>query len=187
MRTYNTIRTYLFCMLTGITFAQNKIIDTEKSTMNWTGKAAFSTYSLSGTLHLKSGEIKIENDSIISLNIEIDMRSLDHDNKDLKKHLRGKDFFEVKKHNNATFILTKAASINNGLAVITGEVTIKNITKVETFTIKLDKEYSNLIFDISINRITYGVTFNSPSLFKKMKENAIEDQFKLKGKLALIN
>ncbi|EDP71318.1 YCE I like family protein [Flavobacteriales bacterium ALC-1] len=175
----------ILCLISAFTFGQSKTIDTYKSTLNWTGKAAFNTYSLSGTLKVKSGAITIENDSIKSLNIVIDMKSLDHENKDLKTHLRGNDFFEVKTYSQATFKLSKAVSISNNEAQITGEMTIKDISKTESFTIKLNENYSELSFNISIDRTDYGVKFNSPSFFKKMKENAIADEFKLKGNLKL--
>ena len=64
-------------------------------------------------------------------------------------------------------------------------MTIKDISKTESFTIKIDEDYKELTFNISIDRTIYGVKFNSPSFFKKMKENAIADEFKLKGSLIL--
>ena len=185
MKTNYILTVIVFCLITAFTFGQNKTIDIEKSSLNWTGKAAFDAYSFTGTLKVKSGEILIENDSIKSLNISIDMKSLDHENKDLKTHLRGEDFFEVKTFTEATFKLSQVIPISNGEAVITGMMTIKDISKTESFTIKLNGNYSELSIDVSIDRTDYGVNFNSPSFFKKMKENAIADQFKLNGNLII--
>lgn len=53
------------------------------------------------------------------------MESLDHENKDLKSHLRGKDFFEVKKHKEAKFVLSEPAVITNNKVVLTRNLTIK--------------------------------------------------------------
>ncbi len=185
MKIYNLTITLVFCILTLFTSAQNKSINTENSSLSWTGKAAFNSYSLNGTLKIKNGIINIENDSIKILTITIDMENLNHENDDLKKHLRGKDFFEVKTYKTATFSLNKPVSINNGEATLRGEMRIKDITKMETFTIKLNTDYSNLSFDISIDRTAYGIKFNSPSFFEEMKENAIADEFKLKGNFKL--
>jgi polyisoprenoid-binding protein YceI len=69
--------------------------------------------------------------------------------------------------------------------MITGMMTIKDVSKTESFTIKLNGNYSELSIDVSIDRTDYGVKFNSPSFFKKMKENAIADQFKLNGNLII--
>lgn len=181
MKSSQIITGILFCLITGFTFAQDQKINAEKSTLSWTGKAAFNAYSLTGALKVKSGNIKIENDSIKSLAITINMTSLDHENDDLKNHLRGKDFFEVNTYTEAIFVVCQPIIINNGEAQVKGKMTIKGITKTEIFMIKLNEDYSNLSFNISIDRTDYGVKFNSPSFFRKMKENAIADEFTLKG------
>ncbi len=46
----NQITTFiLLCLMSAFTFGQSKTLDT---TLNWTGKAAFNAYALSGTLKL---------------------------------------------------------------------------------------------------------------------------------------
>ncbi len=185
MKTHQLIMTLALCIITLFTYAQDKSISTEKSSLSWTGKAAFNAYSLTGTLKVKRGTLTIENDSIKALKITIDMKSLDHENSDLKAHLSGKDFFEVKTYIEATYMQTQPIAIINGEALIIGKMNIKSITKTECFIIKINEDYSSFSFDISIDRTSYGVKFNSPSFFKKMKENAIADEFKLKGDLRL--
>ena len=165
-------------------FSQKLILNQKTSTISWTGKAAFNAYALTGSLQAKSGEIYVENDTIKELTVSIDMKSLHHENKDLKKHLRNKDFFEVKKYETAVFKLTKPAQIIDGKAVLIGKLTIKNVTQKEEINIEIniDKEVK-LNFETYLDRTKYGVKFNSPSFFKKMKENAIADEFILKSEL----
>lgn len=172
----------VFCTMAD---AQENSVNIKTSKINWTGKAAFSNYSQKGNLNLKSGKIKIQNDTIHSLEIVVNMRSLYHKNKDLNSHLRGKDFFEVKKYQTAEFTITEPVKIENGVAKIEGKMTIKNITKTEKFTLSINDNYNSLRFEISIDRTKYGVKFNSPNIFKKLKENAIADQFRLEGNLYL--
>jgi polyisoprenoid-binding protein YceI len=175
------IFTTLCISLSFILTAQELRINTENSILNWTGKAAFSSYSLTGTLNTKTGFIKIDNNTITTLKIAIDMKSLNHKNKDLKKHLRSDDFFDVKTFTEAHFQLTKPAKIIENQAVLTGKMTIKGIEKEETITVLFDNKI--LKFEYKMDRLNYGVTFNSPSIFKKMKDNAIADDFILKGNL----
>lgn len=159
-------------------------LNTKKSTISWTGKAAFNSYSLTGNLFAKSGTLVIKNDSITKLEVVIDMKSLDHKNKDLKKHLRNKDFFEVKKYKTASFTLLNPVKINEGKAVLIGNMTIKNTTKKEIIEVEINQEKGMEInFKTSLDRTKYGVKFNSPSFFKKMKENAIADEFSLTSNL----
>ncbi|MDT0620054.1 YceI family protein [Croceitalea vernalis] len=166
--------------------AQNYSLNKEVQSINWTGKAAFDAYSLTGTINTQQGSVLVKGDTIVQMSIVIDMKSLDHDNKDLKGHLRGKDFFEIKKYSQAKFVLTRPSIIKNGKVSLTGNLTIKNITKEETFTAGILKKEKNTIEIapiMNINRTSYGVEYNSPTIFQSLKKNAIADDFELNGKL----
>ncbi|GAB5565540.1 MAG: YceI family protein [Winogradskyella sp.] len=178
-----TVLITIFC--SSFCIAQERTVNTKNSNLNWTGKAAFNAYALTGTLNLKHGKIIIEKDTITSLEITVDMKSLDHENSQLKKHLKSEDFFEVNRYNEAKFIMLQPTKIIENKATIIGEMTIKDNSRKETFTVYLNEDHSKLTFDITMDRTLYGVKFNSPSIFKKMKENAIADKFELSGKLVL--
>ena len=179
------LQTFLLLILISFSsYSQEYNLNYKKTIVYWTGKAAFNAYSLTGTIKAKKGKIVLENDSIKQLEIIIDMKTLDHKNKDLKKHLRGKDFFEVRKHKTARFFLTKPVQIKNNKAILIGQLSIKNVTKTEKIEIEIDnKNGFKVNFNATLDRTEFGVKFNSPSIFKKMKENAIADNFLLKGEL----
>ncbi len=173
-------------ILTALTFnaqAQEFKLDNNKSEINWTGKAAFNSYSLTGTLTSEAGNIIIKDNLIESLEVVIDMKSLNHENKRLKSHLRGKDFFEVKKYAQATFTLDEPTTVQDGHAELSGTLKIKNSAHSENIKaiVKIEDNKVLLTFNTEIDRTKYGVKFNSPTFFKKMKENAIADSFKLEG------
>lgn len=182
----NTLLSFfsLFAFL-GIMNSQNYKISQKNSSALWTGKAAFNSYSLSGSVQIKSGVFTIENNKITNFEIKIDMKSIDHENKDLKNHLKGKDFFEVNTYKTAKFTLTEQAQIIDGYASLIGIMTIKNISKEETLLLKVDLVNNLLLGNIQINRTAYGASFNSPSLFEKLKEDAIADEFSLEYKLVI--
>jgi len=136
---------------------------------------------LTGSLKKKEGIMKIEDGRVLELRIIIDMKSLDHENNDLKSHLRNEDFFEVNTFTTATFELLKPIIITNNTAILVGNMTIKNITKEEIIKAKISNK--SLSFSHIMNRTIYGIKFNSPSFFKKIKENAIADEFILEGRL----
>ena len=185
MKLSKSLAILLFTSLTFQSFGQIKKINIEKSLLNWTGKAAFSSYTLTGHINPKRGEIEIKSDSIIALTIVIDMKSISHEYKDLVKHLKSKDFFDVKKFEEAYFELTKPSVIKDNIAVLTGNMTIKNVTHQESITINLQDNYNSISFNVLLDRTKYGIKFNSPNFFKKLKENAIADEFKLEGTLNL--
>jgi len=181
MRTPKLFFIIIFILIGLKNNAQELKLNKEKSVLNWTGKAASSSYSLTGTLKPRIGVLKIEGNTITSLKVIIDMKSLYHENEDLKKHLRGEDFFEVKSFTEASFEILVPVKTENTKANITGEMTIKDITKKEVIDIAIIE--NKISFECKINRTQYGVKFNSPSFFKKMKENAIADEFIIKGEL----
>lgn len=181
MKLLKILTTLCILFLTFESYAQIKNLNIEKSLLNWTGKAAFSSYTLTGNIKVKQGQIEIKNDSISFLKIIIDMKSINHEYADLEKHLKSKDFFEVKKYTTAYFELTKPSIITNNKATLIGKMTIKNITLQETFSVTFENNYSSIFINTELDRTKYGVKFNSPSFFKKVKENAIADKFKLEG------
>ncbi len=179
----NLKHTFVLILLLVITSvsSQSQELNITNSELSWTGKAAFNAYALTGSLKAEEGQITIEDNKIQSLNVIINMKSLDHENRDLKKHLRSADFFEVNTYKTATFNLLEPAQIVNGKAVVKGTMTIKGQSQQETIEVTIKGD--TLSFDHIMDRTAYGIKYNSPSFFKKMKENAIADNFELKGTL----
>ncbi|WP_378178914.1 YceI family protein [Aquimarina sp. SS2-1] len=165
--------------------SQNYILNTKKSTMFWTGKAAFNSYSLKGTIAPKKGTLSMTDAVISDLNIIINMKSIDHENKDLKDHLKNEDFFEVKTYPEATFSIHNEAVVKNDSIDLMGKLTIKGKTNTENIPVTIERTKSGIIlkFKYAIDRTKYGINHNSPSIFKRMKENAIADEFILEGRL----
>lgn len=182
---YSIVMTICFFLGTQNVQSQKYKLDIKNSTLSWTGKAAFNSYSLTGTLKTKEGNISINEIEITNLNVIIDMKSLDHENENLKNHLKNEDFFEVKTYPKVSFQMYTSVSIESEKTVLIGSLTIKDQTKVEKIPVIIEKTDLGITlkFNHIIDRTKYGVNHNSPSIFKRMKENAIADEFILKGKL----
>lgn len=99
---------------------------------------------------------------------EIDVASIDTNEKKRDDHLRGGDFFEAEKFPKITFKSTGVESKDGKKGKIKGELTIKGITKPVT----LDAEYTGTVKDpwgkenagfratTKINRKDFGITWN---------------------------
>ncbi len=174
---------FTFCL--NILQAQELKLNTDKSIINWTGKAALTSYSMSGTLRLKSGILILNDSSIKSSYLVVDMKSLDAENNDLEKHLRCKDFFEVKRYDEATFSLNRIELTNSDSALVSGQAMIRGIKDSLVFTISIQKnaEFMQLSGSLFIDRTKFGVYYNSTSFFENLKEQAIDNFFKLDFKL----
>ena len=167
-------------------WSQEFKLDIKNSKISWTGTAAFSSYSLTGTLKAKSGILKMDQKTITNLKVVIDMKSLNHENKDLRRHLKSEDFFEVNKYPTSEFRLEQSTSVDKG--TLSGYLVIKNQKHQEDIpiTLHIEKNQISFIFEFDVDRTKYGINHNSPSIFKKLKETAIADNFKLKGRLVFI-
>lgn len=157
--------------------------------LTWKGKAAYNSYRPSGEIKLKSAQLRIEENTLQSLELIIDMKSLQHDNRQLQNHLRDKDFFEVQKFPEARFTLKEPVSLDEIAIKVRGYLTIKEKTEFEEFDVTLVKLEDEVVlqFKVKVDRTDYGVNFNSPSFFQNLKENAIDNDFQLKGRIQLFS
>lgn len=188
------MKKYIFFLLSSMfifshTHAQNFSLDTEKSSLQWTGKAAFNAYSLTGTLSASQGSLMIQSDSMQVANVTVDMKSLKAEIPDLEKHLRSKDFFEVKKFSTATFSLEEKIKLVEGENKVKGNLTIKETTKTMDMIVQCSQESNGwkISGTVSIDRTAFGIVYNSPSFFANMKDQAIADEFELKFEFVFTN
>lgn len=98
----------------------------------------------------------------------IRMASIDTDNESRDKHLRSDDFFNAEKYPLMTFKSTKIEKTGEKTYKITGELTIRDVTR----TVVLDTRYMGEVKDpwgnlksgfkatTSINRFDYGVKWD---------------------------
>ncbi|GAA0816567.1 YceI family protein [Colwellia asteriadis] len=69
------------------------------------------------------------------INIEIDTNSIDSNHAERDKHLRGNDFLDVKKFPKATFVSKSIKFSDAENAVVTGDFTLKGVTKTISFDV----------------------------------------------------
>ena len=159
--------------LTSITFyAQNYQLDIKTSTANWKGYGEIGNFSQSGSILFKPGSILLDGETLVNGEIEINMLSISCEDKKLAKHLKAKDFFDVKKHQTASFILSK---IEND--VIYGTLTMKGISQEINFPIifenKLDR--ITMIGKVVIDRTKFNIKYNSSTYFQDLGSYAIKN------------
>src|SRR6476620_2745423 len=78
-----------------------------------------------------------------SISFSADVNSVDTGNGDRDNHLRSGDFFDTEQFGKLSFKSTAVQKLNDGLYNITGDLTIKDVSK----TITLEAEYSGLMKD----------------------------------------
>ena len=159
-------------------------IDTASSTLKWTAEKLVGKHN--GTINIKSGKIEIEDGKLLSGNFEVDMRTIDNTDipseemkNKLVAHLKSADFFDIENHATATFKATSAENTGGTSYNITGDLTIKGITKPVSFAaeIKEDEDQVNAIATIKVDRTEYDIKFLSGKFFKDLGDKLVKDIF----------
>ena len=154
--------------------------DAASSTINWKGYKP--TGSHEGTIVLQSGDLKMDGDAITGSFI-VDMTTIkDADGSaKLEGHLKSKDFFEIEVFTTSKFEIT-GTEMKEGKLYVTGNLTIKDVTKEITFPATISKGDGMVTLTsetFQINRADYKIQYKSKSFFNNLKEKFINDEFDL--------
>jgi polyisoprenoid-binding protein YceI len=107
----------------------------------------------------------VENSKV---DVTIDATSINTDNEMRDKHLRSADFFEVDKYPVATFKSTKVAKTGEGTLAVTGDLTIRGVTKSVVLAAEIvgfgpgmdGKQRGGFHATTTINRTDFNVSWN---------------------------
>ncbi len=156
--------------LSSLAFAGPYDIDSAHASANFAVKhLAVST--VHGTLGTVTGTASIDDKDITKSTFEASIAVKDLNTKEAKRdeHLRGPDFFEVEKFPVVTFKSTKVAKGKGKGIKVTGDLTIKGVTKSVTIDAELTPEVTNpfskaktrgFTGTTAINRKDFGLAWN---------------------------
>lgn len=162
---------------------EKKEVKTDASTVTW--KAYKVTGSHTGTVALKSGALVFDGDKLTGGEFTVDMPTLvstdlagDPDSKGkLEGHLKSDDFFGVENHPTSTLVFTDVKSTGKNAYEVTGDLTIKGITKPVTFDVSIYG--SKATATMKVDRTNYDVKYGSGSFFENLGDKTIYDEFDL--------
>ena len=154
-------------------------VSTDKSNVTW--KAYKVTGSHTGTVALQSGSLMFDNGQLSGGEFVVDMTTLtatdlEGEWKDkLVGHLKSEDFFSVEKHQTSTLVFTNVKQTGKNSYEITGNLTIKGITKPVTFDMSVYG--SKATATMKIDRAQYDIRYGSGSFFDNLGDKTIYDEF----------
>lgn len=163
-------------------------VNEKTSVFNWTG-SKITGDSHSGTLGVKSGSITVEDGTIKSANVAIDMLSLavtddmsDEYKGKLVGHLKSPDFFNTAEHSTAYFVLSSFEQNKDGSYQVTGKMTIKGITNDISFPARVALSEKSVTIDanVTFDRAKYDIRYGSGSFFEGLGDNLIKDEVSVK-------
>ncbi len=160
---------------------EKKEVKTEESKVTW--KAYKVTGSHTGNVDLTSGALTFEEGKLTGGDFTVDMTSListdlegEYKGK-LEGHLKSPDFFGVENHPEARLVFTGVTPSGKNSYEVTGDLTIKGITKPVTFDVSVYG--SKATATLKIDRAAYDVRYGSGSFFENLGDKTIYDEFDL--------
>ena len=160
---------------------EKKEVKVEESTVTW--KAYKVTGSHTGTVNLKSGALIFEEGTLSGGEFVVDMTSLvdldlegEYKGK-LEGHLKSDDFFGVATHPTSKLVFTKVTPSGKNSYEVTGDLTIKGITKPVSFDVSVYG--SKATATLKVDRAQYDVRYGSGSFFENLGDKTIYDEFDL--------
>lgn len=153
-------------------------INTMESVVEWIGTKPTGKHH--GTVKIKDGNLTVNsNNDITGGRVVLDVNSIQPDDQDEKgntklgTHLRSADFFDAEKYPEATFEITgvtagiqttdKELVMKEASHTVTGNLTIKGITKSITFPAKVQMNEGGIVADASFNidRTEWNLNYGS--------------------------
>lgn len=168
-------------------------IDLENSVVNWKGTKPAGTHT--GTIKFSDGEALVTDGKLQGGKFVLDMNSITvtdlkagDGKEDLEAHLKGTGdkaaedhFFNVAKYPKGSFEITKVEEVN-GKYTITGNLTLKDITKPVTVPASIVQDDSSITLTsdaFTINRTEWNINYASKSVFDDLKDKFIDDNIEL--------
>ena len=162
-------------------------IDTQQSKVTWTGYKVTGQHT--GTVPVRTGDLKFDDGQLVGGSILIDMAALTVTDLSgemkgkLEGHLKSPDFFGVEKYPTAKLTIDKVTSRGKaGDVRINGTLTIKETTRPVKFNAQLNERGNQVVgtAELTIDRTEYNVRYGSGSFFDNLGDNTIYDEFDLK-------
>ncbi|MFS0395719.1 YceI family protein [Corynebacterium striatum] len=146
------------------------VLDPAHTTIGFVARHAMVTKTR-GKFEDFEGTITVaENIADSKADVTIKSASINTGNDDRDGHVKGDDFFTVEKYPELTFTATSFNVDEAGNGTVTGDLTIKGVTKPVTLDVETEglaeDPFGNTRFGFEattkINRLDYGIDFNAP-------------------------
>lgn len=160
-------------------------MNVDQSLIQWQGSKA--TMAESGTVPFRSCTFQIQNSQLISGSVVVEMNAIQATSveglaaRNLSKHLRSEDFFNVSEFPTAAFIFERGRTDGRGNLLLQGKLNIKGISKPASAVLSFGSSDPvvasvNMVF----NRADFDVRFGSGSFFDNLGDDLISDEVNLK-------
>jgi polyisoprenoid-binding protein YceI len=167
---------------------EKKEIKVSESTVTWKGYKVTGAHN--GSINLKSGHLEMNGEKLTGGEFIVDMTSISvsdleagQGKEKLEGHLQSADFFGVESNPTSKLVFTSVKAMNENSYTVTGDLTIKGITKPVTLVVSMFENKATAT--IKVDRTKFDIKYGSGSFFDNLGDKAIYDDFDLVVDLAL--
>ncbi|MDP2528003.1 YceI family protein [Maribacter dokdonensis] len=167
---------------------EKKEVKVSESKVTWKGYKV--TGSHDGNINLKSGHLEMKGKKLVGGEFVVDMTSIavtdleaGKGKEKLEGHLKSADFFGVESNPTSKLVFTSVKPMNDNSYTVTGDLTIKGITKPVTLVVSMFENKASAT--LKIDRTKYDIKYGSGSFFDNLGDKAIYNDFDLVVDLAL--
>ena len=171
-----------------VNVAELNNVDLSTSMITWKGYKP--TGSHNGTVAIQDADLLIEDGALKAGEFTIDMNSIkvedipaDNDgNAKLRGHLTSADFFDVATYPTSKFVITNVEKKEDNKVHLTGNLTIKDVTKSVTIPAMMSTENGVTTLEsetFMIDRAEFNVKYGSKSFFDDLKDKFINDDMEM--------
>ena len=165
-------------------------VNTKVSSVDWVGKKVSGQHT--GGISIKEGAIHLHDGHLSGGKIVIDMASITCTDMQgewadkLIGHLNSADFFDTKNHATATLDITSFKKTEGNMHIVSGNLTIKGITKPIKFPATIEMKDGKLaaFAEMKIDRTLYDIKYGSGKFFEDLGDKMIDDEFIIKFEIA---
>jgi polyisoprenoid-binding protein YceI len=165
-----------------------KQVKVSESNVTWKGYKVTGEHN--GSIKLESGFLEMKGKKLIGGEFVVDMTTLSNNDLEsgngkekLEGHLKSADFFGVDANPTSKLVFTSVKPMNDNSYTVTGDLTIKGITKPVTLVVSMFENKATAT--IKVNRTNFDIKYGSGSFFDNLGDKAIYDDFDLVVDLAL--
>lgn len=161
-------------------------VNPAKSSITWVGKKVTGEHT--GKVNFQDGTIVTDGKAFTGGTFNVNMKSITctditdaETNGKLIGHLSSPDFFDIANHGVAKLVVTKVAKTGANTYDVTGDLTIKGITKPISFpaTVVVTPTGATAKATVKVDRTNYDVKYGSGKFFEGLGDKAIYDDFTL--------
>lgn len=168
-------------------------VDPAASVVKWKGSKVVGG-GHHGVVKVKSGELQLDGENITGGKVVIDMNSIANEDVEgdgkaqLEGHLKSADFFDVEQFPEASFEVTSIQKNADSTYNVSGNLTIKDVTKNISVKASLTDGEQAYIIDVPLftfDRTEWNVVYGSSKLTDIAKDAVIKDEIELEVQLVV--